>query len=165
MENWSSNKLFMMKNNSNNTTKTSKNKEYRQLLDRKQTAFTTKRSEKYLVSKESKSSVGKILKLHHHKVSKRRKKKQLHKRGDCSSSLWKLFEKTITLSKKQETMIIKWKFRSQLVMIRKNCIAQGLNRTRDYTQKKFDTILKNRNWFNQHYREADTNRTPLWWSP
>ena len=67
--------------------KTSKNKEYRQLLDKKQTAFTTKRSEKYLVSKESKSCAGKLLKLHHHKVSKRRKKKQLHKRGDCSSSL------------------------------------------------------------------------------
>ena len=28
---------------------------------------------------------------------------------------------------------------------KKKCIAHGLNRTRNYTEKKFDTILKNRN--------------------
>ena len=48
-----------------------KQRKYKRLSDKNLTVFTAQQTEKYLVSKESKSRIRKILKLHHHKVSRR----------------------------------------------------------------------------------------------
>ena len=93
------------------------------------------------MSKESKSSFRKILKLHHHKVSKRRKRNNFTKERRVpkepttpQSETFLIIKHTLTKSKKRWCW--KEKLDMGIMMIKDIWIVQSLNQTRDWREKK-----------------------------